>query len=295
MGQRERLVGKVAKLLALGSSPVSHEAASARRMAEALMKTHGIRADEVSSWEGSGYYEKSMGSRGWNVAWRLSLVTAAARYHGAEAVSLLKGRRRTVRIAGERRDVEAAAELYEILLGAVLDVGREVRRIPLAGILLEELDDYGERDCADAFRRGEVSAVVRMLVRKRREQEEAPRASSGEGSETPAEAVPTEVAREAPRSLRREQEEAPRALSGEGSETPAEAVPTEVAREAPRSLVRVGRSLVGKTARARTRYSPEERPVTLDDVFAVGWFELGYQLAKRRIAVNDNKENGGEP
>jgi hypothetical protein len=256
VAQRDRLVGKVAKLLALGASPAACEAASARRMAEALMKTHGIRADEVSSWEGSGYHEKSMGSRGWCVAWRLSLVTAAARYCGAEAVSLLKGRRRTVRIVGERRDVEAAAELYESLLGAVLDVGRDVGRISLAGILLEELDDYGERDCADAFRRGEVSAVVRMLARKRREQEEAPRASSGE--------------------------------------TPAEAVPTEAAREAPRSLVRVGRSLAGKTARARTRYSPEERPVTLDDVFASGWFELGYQLARRRIAVNDNEE-GGEP
>lgn len=263
MGQRERLVGKVAKLLALGASPVACEAVSARRMAAALMEKHGIGRGEVDSWEGSGYFEKSMGSRGWGSAWRLSLVTAAARYCGAEAVSLLKGRRRTVRIAGERRDVEAAAELYDSLLGAVLGLGREVRRIPLADALLEELDDHGERDCADAFRRGEVSAVVKMLARKRREREEAARASSVDGPETPAEAVPAEAAR-----------------------------------EAPRSLVRVGWSLAGKTARsrARTRYSPEEMPVTLDDVFAVGWFELGYQLAKRRIVVNDNEENrGGEP
>jgi hypothetical protein len=167
MSDRDRHLDRLAKLLALAGSPNACEAASARRAAEALMARHGLRAEEASGRSPSGYYEHPMGARGWTSRWRFALVTAAARYCGAEAIGLMVGERCKVRVAGVRSDVERAVALYEELLAAVLELGRGARAA--SDELVLEAECYGPRECTDAFRRGAVVGIIALLARSRGE------------------------------------------------------------------------------------------------------------------------------
>jgi len=163
MIDRDRQLDRLAKLLALESSPNVHEADAARRAAERLMEKHGLRREEASGRSSSGYYEHPMGARGFDRAWRFALVTAAARHCGAEAIGLLVGDRCKVRIAGLREDVERAVSLYEDLVELVLELGRDVRDLDDA--MMDEVEAYGSRECQDAFRRGVVLGIVVHLAR----------------------------------------------------------------------------------------------------------------------------------
>ena len=165
MADRERLLARLRKILALRDSPNGHEAAAARAAAESLMLRHGLTEAEAAAEPRTGYYELPMGARGWGSAWRFALVTAAARSCGAEAVALQSGARRKVRIVGERADVECARDLYLQLLDVVRGVERRA-----AAEYEEELVELsawgGARAGADSFRRGVVHQVVVMLLGK---------------------------------------------------------------------------------------------------------------------------------
>jgi hypothetical protein len=162
MTDRDRQLDRLAKLLALESSPNVHEADSAGRAAAALMEKHGLCREEASGRTASGYYEHPMGARGWDQAWRFSLVTAAARSCGTEAIGLVVGDRCKVRIAGAREDVERAVQLYGELLEIVLGLGRVVEVEAGMG---EEVAFYGTRECKDAFRQGAVVGIVALLAK----------------------------------------------------------------------------------------------------------------------------------
>jgi hypothetical protein len=163
MIDRDRQLDRLAKLLALESSPNVHEADAARRAAERLMEKHGLLREEASGRSSSGYYEHPMGARGFDQAWRFALVTAAARHCGAEAIGLLVGDRCKVRIAGPREDVARAVSLYEDLLDLVLELGRDVRELDES--MVDEVEVYGTRECQDAFRRGVVLGIIVHLAR----------------------------------------------------------------------------------------------------------------------------------
>lgn len=252
MIDRDRQLDRLAKLLALESSPNAPEAASARRAAEALMKKHGLRREDASGRSPSGYYEHPMGARGWGQAWRFTLVTAAARHCGCEAVALLVGRRRKVRVAGVRSDVERAVRLYEALLGAVRLLGRGIEAEDLDPGMAWEASDLGVRACSDSFRRGVVLGIVEILSRV------------GSG--------PLFRGQPAPR-----------------GEAPREARPP---REAPagddRALVRVAEGRRGQSDRVRSRYQPDEVDVRLDDAPAWAWFKMGHVLSLLQIEVRED-------
>lgn len=167
MADRERLLARLRKLLALRDSPNGHEAAAARAAAESLMLRHGLTEAEAAAEPRTGYYELPMGARGWGSAWRFALVTVAARSCGAEAVALQSGSRRKVRIVGERADVECARDLYLQLLEVVRGVERRAAS-EYAEELVELASWGGARAGADSFRRGVVHQLAVMLLGRRR-------------------------------------------------------------------------------------------------------------------------------
>lgn len=163
MADRERLLARLRKLLALGDSPNEHEASTARSAAASLMRRHGLTREEAEAEPLAGYYELPMGARGWGTTWRFALVTAAARSCGAEAVCLQAAGRRKVRIVGERDDVERARDLYLRLLDVVRDL--EQRVSDLYGDELAEYAEWGgARAAADSFRRGVVYGIALVLA-----------------------------------------------------------------------------------------------------------------------------------
>jgi hypothetical protein len=160
---RDKQLDRLAKLLALASSPNVHEAEAARLAAESLMRRHGLGREEASGRSPSGYYEHPMGARGWDRAWRFALVTAAARSCGTDVVGLWTAGRRKVRVVGIRSDVERAVGLYGDLLAIVEALGRGVG--DLSPAMDAEIFLHGGRDCSDAFRRGVVMGLVYLLSR----------------------------------------------------------------------------------------------------------------------------------
>lgn len=179
---RRRALDKLRKLLALAERAGNpHEAASARARADALMDRHHLTEEDVVEHESTAYHEISLGDRGWTAPWRLALVTVAARARGVEAIVLQDGRRRKVRLCGERGKVGLARQLYLDLLEVVRDLER---------LALDEYgDELGElvlgdsaRDITLAFRQGAAIGVAIVLDRASRTGGEEPAPASGGGS-----------------------------------------------------------------------------------------------------------------
>lgn len=156
---RDRALDKLRKLLALARSSNPHEAASARSQASGLMSRYHLTEADVVAHENTDYCELSLGDKGWTAAWRFALVTVAARACGVEAVALQDGRRRKVRLCGERGLVRDAQALYQELEIVIHDLEK---------LALDEYgDDLGQivvgdsaRDITDAFRQGAVIGLA---------------------------------------------------------------------------------------------------------------------------------------
>jgi len=164
MKERERILDRLTKLLALAGSPNSHEAATAKKMAESLMKKHKLTRADVSAYAPAGLYERPMGSKGFEHVWKFSLITATARFCGCEAISLLVGKRRKVRLVGERENVDRAAELFLSLLRSLT----ELEKIEAAWISDPSVLIYSQpQDYALSFRQGATVAIIELMQRMR--------------------------------------------------------------------------------------------------------------------------------
>jgi hypothetical protein len=164
--KRDKILDRVKKLLALSTSSNVNEAATAAAAAQKLMLEHRLTEADVSDTQDGQMFELSMGAAGFASRWKFVLVTAVARSFFCEAIGLLVGRRRKVRIVGRREDTEIAARVFRYLLA-------EINRLAKSEI---EGIDWGVRDVLfvglgwgveqdperylESFRRGAVAAVV---------------------------------------------------------------------------------------------------------------------------------------
>jgi hypothetical protein len=206
--------------------------------------------------EVDGTCELPLGARGWDETWRFALVTAAARYCGAEAVALIVGERRKVRLVGERGDVEAAKVLYEHLAKVVREIERLLAESEIVGYFVDLAGRYGSREAMDAFRQGVVAGIAAKLAA--RASESSP---SGGTESRPAEGnLPSSTDQSVGSAL--------------------------VVRS---SLVREARG-GDRAGRARKKYAPERSKVRLDDVLIVELFELGRDLSLSCVRVGPGGE-----
>jgi hypothetical protein len=164
--ERERIIDRLAKLLALAASPNANEASTAQRLADSLMAKHNLSKAEVAVQEHSGFYELPMGSKGFDSVWKFSLVTATARFCGCEAIALQVGKRRKLRLAGERENVESAAELFESLLKTLKDL----EKLEAAWLTNPSVSIYTTPGAyVDSFRRGATVAIIEMMMQQQPE------------------------------------------------------------------------------------------------------------------------------
>jgi len=207
MTERERILDRLTKLLAMSKSPNSNEAATAKRMADSLMKKHRLTKADVSSYAPAGFYERPMGSKGFDTVWKFTLVTATARFCGCEAISLQVGTRRKIRIVGERENVDQAAELFLSLLKTLV----ELEKIEAAWIADPSILIYSQpKDYANSFRQGATVAIIEMMQRMRPERfgirkrsassspTDPPTGSSSAVDATPRDAVKAEAEERTP-------------------------------------------------------------------------------------------------
>ena len=165
--ERNKVLDRVKKLLALSTSSNVNEAATAAAAAQKLMLEHRLTEEDVSDTQDGQMFELSMGAAGFASRWKFVLVTSVARAFFCEAVGLRVGQRRKVRIVGRREDVEISARVFRYLHS-------EINR--LAKIEIESIDwDEGVYSCGlglvsgvehdpeqylESFRRGAVAAVI---------------------------------------------------------------------------------------------------------------------------------------
>ena len=166
MSDRERILDRLSKLLALADSPNGHEAATARRLATGIMVKHGITEQDVEGHQTSGYYELPMGAKGFEKVWKFSLITATAAFCDCEAVALNVGGRRKIRLVGERANVERASELFGSLIKALADL----EKLEAAWLSDPNQAVYSSpAEYADSFRRGATVAVIQLMMGERPE------------------------------------------------------------------------------------------------------------------------------
>jgi len=252
MVSRQKLLDRLAKFLALAASSNAHEAASAREKADDLMRKHGISEDEVARNQ-EGLYERSLGAEGWNATWRFSLVTAASRYHGCEAVALEKRRKRYVRIVGTTKvAVDKAEALYRDLLSAMLHLES------IAAREIEAADDndllFGctHRQCVDSFRRGATAGLILKLARARPH-----RFGLGNPSKSP---------------------------SYPASASP----PASPPRSTSAALVRSFEAAQSETSeRVSSKYRATKKPLDLDEAASDVWYFYGTRLAGKEFKFVD--------
>ena len=160
MTERERILSRLDKILARTRSGNPHEAATASKMADEIMAKHSITEADLKQHADSGYFEKSLGYVGFNTTWKFVLATAAAKYHGCEAIALKVGRKRKVRLVGERSSVEKAAVFFEDLLSVLAELERSEAKHLADDVHL----DCGPKQCADSWRRGAVACLVEKMA-----------------------------------------------------------------------------------------------------------------------------------
>ena len=183
MDARHRLLLRIRKLLALASSGSGHEAAAAERLADRLMRQHGVSREDLAEAR-PGRHELDLGGSGWGALWRAAVLTFAASCNEVAALFRREGGRTHAKLAGDRPGVERARDCYENLIGVIED---------LVKILVERRGDaiaamsfgIGTREALDSLRRGIVFGLVQLMDEQHEAveiaQPRAPAVESGPG------------------------------------------------------------------------------------------------------------------
>ena len=159
--ERNKILDRVKKLLALSTSSNVNEAANAAAAAQKLMLEHKLTEEDVSDTQEGQMFELSMGAAGFASRWKFVLVTAVARAFFCEAVGLRVGQRRKVRIVGRREDVEIAARVFRYLHSEINRLAKiEIELIDWREGFMDIEDWHDPEQYLESFRRGAVAAVV---------------------------------------------------------------------------------------------------------------------------------------
>ena len=293
MTERERILDRLTKLLALAKSPNANEAATAKRMADSLMKRHKLTKADVSSYAPAGFYERPMGSKGFETVWKFTLVTATARFCGCEAISLQVGTRRKIRIVGERADVDQAADLFLSLLKTLV----ELEKIEAAWISDPSVLIYSKpKDYADSFRQGATVAIIELMQRMRPDRFGIRKRKDGAAASAsnPVPSSPAARPSSAPASEAVKAEEERRRTWFDKlwpwRKRPS-LPPVEAVSPAPsKSLAVVAKAEKaegedGYKAKVKTKYAPRKVQLDVQDAADDGAYWRGYQSARRMVVL----------
>ena len=260
MTDRVRLLDRLTKLLALERSPNLYEADAATKLAERLMKKHKLTRGEVAAHETSGFYERPMGAKGFDLIWKFSLITATARFCGCEAIALQAGTKKKVRLVGERANVDQAAELFLSLLKMLVALEKvEAAWISDPGVLIYS----SPKDYAISFRQGATVAIIELMqrlqperfgIRRRHESREEPSVWSD-----PRVAQPVVPPRDSA------------AVASDGQALVLHASPRKSEKD--------------YTEKVKAKYSPKRVKLHLEEPSDDGAYWRGYHTAKRMVVL----------
>lgn len=152
--EMERIISKVEKLLALGTSSNEHEAASAVAKAQDLMEAYGLAMEQVTGRkavkddvrEGTAF---DVFEQGKTTAWRMDVLETVARTSGVWIARSYRSERveskhakygtryatfRTAYFVGLPADVQMAGYAYSFLVGEIERLAQEAANVHWAAI-----------------------------------------------------------------------------------------------------------------------------------------------------------------
>ncbi len=134
MSDRETVLRRVKKLLALSRSPNQHEAETAAAMAQRLVQEHKVEDREIEEEQETTIFSWSYASRA--VFWKRDLAFAVARGFFCRCVHTPPSKeaqgKAWLNLVGKREDIEVAREVFDWLL-------RELRRLSVAFVKVERV------------------------------------------------------------------------------------------------------------------------------------------------------------
>jgi hypothetical protein len=286
MSDRERILDRLTKLLALSRSSNPNEAATAGRLADRLMKEHELALADVEGFQPAGIFEKSMGSKGFETVWKFSLVTATARFYGCEAVALNVGPRRKIRLVGDKSDVEKAAELFESFLLTLKQLEKiEAQRLAL----LSDVEiETSPKQYIDSFRRGVTVSIIERMQEMRSPASSSFAPSPFAPSAPPAGPAAPSAAPVAPESplgkswlskfwpWKKHGEAATVSPDGDSS---SDILKSLVLMPCPKKDER------GYREKVKSKYSPRKVKLRLEDADDDGAYWRGYELARQLVVL----------
>lgn len=151
---KEKVLDKIKKCLALGESANEHEAAQAIRQAQILMKKYGISEMDV---ELSAVTEKGVACASSLPTWHQVLIAQCAKAFGVECYQKTQWGLAEARFFGIGIKPELAAYTYEVLLRQLKKERREYIKNELKAVRLTR----NKTARADQFCTGWVYAIVK--------------------------------------------------------------------------------------------------------------------------------------
>lgn len=153
---KEKVLDKIKKCLALGESANEHEAAQAIRQAQILMKKYGISEIDI---ELSAVTEKGVACASSLPTWHQVLIAQCAKAFGVECYQQTQWGLAEARFFGIGIKPELAAYAYEVLLRQLKKERREYIKTELKAVRLPR----NKTARADQFCTGWVYAIVKKV------------------------------------------------------------------------------------------------------------------------------------
>ncbi|MDK4577480.1 DUF2786 domain-containing protein [Kingella kingae] len=149
---KQKILEKIKKCLALSQSANEHEAAQALKHAQALMKQHSLSDADVAL---SDISEIGIKCAQRLPIWQHYLISLCAKAFGAQAYGLQDFNGKTTQFYGIGNRPELAAYAYEVLLRQIRAARREYMKTALNRVSNSRNKTYR----ADEFCKGWISAV----------------------------------------------------------------------------------------------------------------------------------------
>ena len=162
---KEKVLDKIKKCLALGESANEHEAAQAIRQAQILMKKYGVSEIDV---ELSAVTEKGVACASSLPTWHQVLIAQCAKAFGVECYQKTQWGLAEARFFGIGIKPELAAYTYEVLLRQLKKERREYIKTELKAVRLSR----NKTARADQFCTGWVYAIAQKVKEFATEPEE---------------------------------------------------------------------------------------------------------------------------
>lgn len=119
MTEKEKIIEKLKKLFALGTSPNHHEAEAALAKAAAIMTEHNISTADVDLSEQGGITEERMPAKGQEkTTWAFALADACGMLYGCQTLRMRCAAQTQLRWVGTPLDVAAARMTFSHLMGS---------------------------------------------------------------------------------------------------------------------------------------------------------------------------------